>query len=150
MPKRTKLIDAKNTILIIAVLAVVGFVGFWQPYLDSRSAPVPTSASEEAEVVVKYTANGFEPSTISIPVGTTVEWENTGGLPMWVASDPHPSHTDLEGFDQLRIINRLIPRFVERAHAHGGGIYKYTFNEPGTWKYHNHVNPKHVGTVEVQ
>ncbi len=149
MYKITKLIDAKNAALIGLVLLVAGYIGIWVPYQGSLKAPEPTNAAGDTEVVIKYTAQGFEPQTVHVAVGTTVEWSNMSGRPMWVASDPHPAHTDLKGFDQLRIINFKLPRLVERAEAHGDAIFKYTFTKPGTWKYHNHVYAQHQGTVIV-
>ncbi len=143
------MIDFRNLLLISAVLIFVGFVGFWVPYKKSQNAPLPVDAAGNAEVEVTYDQEGFHPETITVSVGTTVAWKTTSGFPMWVGSDPHPSHTDLKGFDQLRIINRAVPTFVRKAHAHGSGIYEYTFTEVGTWKYHNHVNPRHRGTVIV-
>ncbi len=143
------MIDFRNLLLISAVLIFVGIVGFWIPYEKSKNAPLPTDAQGNAEVEVTYDADGFHPATLTVSVGTTVAWKNVSGLPMWVASDPHPSHTDLKGFDQLRIINRAIPTFIRTAHAHGSAIYEYTFTEVGTWKYHNHVNPQHRGMVVV-
>ncbi|MBI2405021.1 hypothetical protein HYV22_02475 [Candidatus Gottesmanbacteria bacterium] len=87
--------------------------------------------------VVTYTANGFNPKTVTVKAGTTVVFMNDSSAVMWVASAVHPTHQLLPGFDQLASVGR-------------GGSYEYTFTKVGTWKYHNHVNPSDTGTVEVQ
>jgi len=85
---------------------------------------------------VSYTDNGFTPSLTTILVGTTVTFTNNSSGDMWVASSPHPTHTDLPGFD-------------EKVAAVSGGTYSYTFNTVGNWGYHNHRNPSQGGTVVV-
>lgn len=143
------MIDKRNALLIFLVLLVVGIIGFWLPYQRSKQAPTPTDSSGNAEIKVEYNKDGFDPQTLTVPVGTTVAWSNRSGRPMWVASDPHPTHTDLKEFDQLRIINKLPLPFTWEAEAHGDAIYEYTFTAEGTWKYHNHIYPQDRGTVIV-
>lgn len=83
---------------------------------------------------VRYTATGFSPKTLSIKKGDTVTFTNETQNSMSVASDPHPTHTDLSGFDQKGQL----------------GAYSYTFTTTGTWGYHNHRNASHTGTIVVQ
>lgn len=137
----------RNLVLITLVLAVVVVIGFVVPYLRAGNLGDPSAATGRHDFTIKYTAQGFEPRAITVPVGSVVAWDNSGGRPMWVGSDPHPSHTDLEGFDQKRIIN-LAP-FIGEAQAHGEGFYEYTFTEVGTWGYHNHAYPTDTGSVTV-
>lgn len=95
----------------------------------AQTAPVATST-------VGYTDNGFVPNTVTVLVGTTVQFANQSSTGMWVASAVHPTHQLLPGFDQLQSVAR-------------GGVYDYTFTKVGTWKYHNHVNATDTGTVVV-
>lgn len=110
-------------------------------------APVPTGettvgtgtetqTAPEREMFVRYTNIGFLPKTITIEEGTTVTFtnESTGGL--WVASDNHPSHSILPGFDQKETVST-------------GGTYSYTFTKAGSWGFHNHMRPEHEGIVFV-
>lgn len=85
---------------------------------------------------VTYTNNGFVPSRITVKKGTTVSFVNDSAKNMWVASDVHPTHQLLPGFDQLKSVAR-------------GGKYDYTFAKIGTWKYHNHQFPADGGYVVV-
>ena len=86
-------------------------------------------------VVVTLTDTGFAPSP-TVKVGTTVTFVNESSRQMWVASDPHPTHVNLPGFDQLTGVEK-------------GGTYEYTFAKVGTWGFHNHLNPSAKGTVIV-
>ncbi len=86
---------------------------------------------------VQYTTNGFEPSSMTILVGETVMFVNKSEKSMWVASEPHPAHTDLSVFDQKTGVGKTIS-------------YSFTFEKQGTWRYHNHLSPKDTGTIIVE
>lgn len=109
--------------------------------MPALGTPVPgvTEAvviTDEAEVSITYTDNGFAPNQTTVKAGTKVRFTNDSLGSMWVASDIHPTHQVLPGFDQLRMVEK-------------GGLYEYTFVKVGTWRFHNHVNPAQVGTVIV-
>jgi len=89
-----------------------------------------------ARSVVTLTDKGFSPSPVTVKAGTTVTFVSESPDPMWVASDPHPTHTLLPGFDQLKSVEN-------------GGTYEYTFIKVGTWTYHNHMMPAVKGSVVV-
>ena len=87
-----------------------------------------------ARTVVTFSDTGFSPNSVMVKKGTTVTFVNESSGQMWVASDPHPTHTLLPGFDELTSVGRA-------------GTYEYTFAKVGTWTYHNHMNPSVKGTV---
>ncbi len=87
--------------------------------------------------VVTYTDGGFNPKAVTVKTGTTVTFMNDSSGVMWVASDVHPTHQLLPGFDELQSVAK-------------GGSYEYTFIKVGTWTYHNHMNPSDKGTVVVR
>jgi len=126
----------KQILIFIAVIAVVG-VGFWWFFGQSSSeqgvAPAPTSE----EVIVRATDNGYEPSFITISVGTTVTFANESSRPVQTASAVHPIHQMLPEFDALR---GFAP----------GESYSFTFQSAGTWRYHNHLRPQQTGVVTVE
>ena len=152
------MIDKKNALLVVAVLAVASIVGLVIPYLQTRGLqqePLSATTNAGPSVEIAYTNNGFEPETITIKVGTTVRWTNTSDKLMWVASNPHPSHTDLSGFDErgtagnddhINQVKNLLP--VAYAHT-GVTIYTYTFRKTGHWGYHNHLVPQDRGVIIV-
>lgn len=89
-----------------------------------------------SRTVITYSDTGFSPASVSVKAGTVVSFVNESGGPMWVASDPHPVHTLLSGFDALKGTDK-------------GGTYEFTFAKVGTWTYHNHLKPAVKGTVIV-
>lgn len=92
--------------------------------------------SDIANTIVTYTESGFAPTTVTVKKGTTVTFVNSSTGGMWVASDVHPTHQLLPGFDQLKSVAK-------------NGMYEYSFEKVGTWKYHNHMKPTDFGGVTV-
>lgn len=86
--------------------------------------------------IVRYTNTGYVPAQLEVPVGTMVTFINESDRDMWVASNKHPSHTDLPTFDQ----------FSPSAKA---SSYTYTFDQIGTWSFHDHLQPAHKGLINV-
>lgn len=99
-------------------------------------APQTSSAVTQDQTVVTYSDEGFSPSILHVKAGTAVTFQNESSRPMWVASNPHPSHTGYPGFD------------AQNAYGQGS-IYLFIFNRVGTWGYHNHMNPSDTGTIVV-
>lgn len=95
-----------------------------------------TQATSLKETIVSYTDSGFLPRTITIKRGDTVTFKNESAHSMWVASDPHPVHTNYVAFDALRGYRP-------------GETYSFTFTRSGTWGYHNHLRAGDTGTVVV-
>lgn len=86
---------------------------------------------------VRYTNSGFQPAKLAVPVGTMIEFVNQSDSEMWVASNVHPSHDILPTFDQFKGVTK-------------GKSYMYTFDQKGTWSYHDHINPAFEGTITVE
>ncbi len=92
---------------------------------------------KSAATVVTYTDNGFSPASVTIKDGDSVTFKNESNNDMWVASNPHPVHTELAGFDARKNMSK-------------GESYTFTFTKSGTWGYHNHPNSSDAGTVVVE
>ncbi|MDZ7744798.1 MAG: hypothetical protein U5K77_03540 [Candidatus Saccharibacteria bacterium] len=105
------------------------------PTTNNSDSQDPSSTASDAQQVT-YDGSSFSPSEISISAGETVIFTNNADRSMWVASDTHPSHTDLPEFDSGQIPV--------------GGTYSFTFEESGTWGYHNHLASHITGTVIVE
>ena len=115
------------------------------------TTPTPTTATPTSEVIIKITANGFEPEEVEIPKGTKVTWINEQPNPSWPASDVHPTHEVYPGssikkcgtpeqdkiFDACRGLNQ-------------GESWSFIFNEVGEWYYHDHLNPSLKGKIVVK
>lgn len=90
-----------------------------------------------SKTVVNYTDSGFNPASIEIKKGDTVQFVNKSSGGMWVASGPHPTHT-------------IYPEFDAKKTIPSGGSYEFTFTKVGEWKYHNHSKASAFGTVIVK
>ena len=78
----------------------------------------------------------FDPPELKIKKGDTVIWTNASSRQVWPASAVHPTHQELPGFDSLRGIS-------------AGESYSFRFDKPGSWRYHDHLNPALTGGVRV-
>lgn len=95
--------------------------------------------------LIEITDSGFNPNTLTITAGQTVTWINNGVIPSWPASAVHPSHKVYpesggcigSKFDACRGLKQ-------------GESYSFAFNQKGTWKYHDHLDPGLTGTIIVQ
>ncbi len=85
---------------------------------------------------IRYTNEGYVPANITVKAGTMVMFVNESDQDMWVASNGHPAHTDLPTFDQFEFSPK-------------GSQYIYTFDQVGSWKYHDHIAPVYGGVVTV-
>lgn len=82
-------------------------------------------------------ANGFTPDPITVSKGQEVCWVNKDTDGRWPASNIHPTHEIYSEFDPKK------PVVV-------GETWCFTFDKPGIWKYHDHLLPEFVGTVNVE
>lgn len=111
--------------------------GFTQlaPSISPEVSPSPSAKAKPMSVSIDD--EGFTPATVTIPVGTTVTFTNNGQALHWPASDPHPVHTGLAGFDAKKGLAT-------------GATYSFTFNKAGTFGMHDHLNASVKGTIVVK
>ncbi len=103
------------------------------PTTQTAPGGAPTTEPAVTAVEVDLTDQGFSPATVTIKKGQTVHFVNKSSNQMWIASNPHPVHTDYPGFDELKTAD----------------TYDFTFDKVGTWGYHDHLSPSTMGTVVV-
>ena len=128
----------KNSFLLIFL--VVFFVGCVSDTKEIEKNP-------DTHLIL-ITDNGYEPFIWNIKKGDTVEWYNTINTKNWPASDIHPTHTQYPGSD---INNCPSKEIFDACKAIGKDeTYTFTFNENGTWNYHDHLNYSLVGTIVVE
>ena len=78
----------------------------------------------------------FVPQTMTIKKGESVTWMNEDSALHDVASNPHPTHTDLPG--------------LRSGTLQKGQSYTFRFDQAGNWGYHCHLHPSMTGTVVVE
>jgi plastocyanin len=87
-------------------------------------------------VEIDFDGSKFVPASVDIKVNDWVFFKNKSTTDMWVASNPHPTHTDYPGFDSKQPISP-------------GSEYKFQFTKAGNWGFHDHLNPSIGGVVNV-
>lgn len=134
---------SKNSMLVVGLVAVV-LIGFgawaflWNDTVDNADTGATSDdMAAEADHVVTYEGNQFQPSQITVQVGDMVAFTNESEQDVWPASDVHPQHTELPGFDAM---GSVAP----------GETYTYTFEEVGEWGYHDHLSETTTGVVIVE
>src|SRR4051794_11680069 len=110
-----------KTLLTVIVAVLVASGAFL-----SRVGPI--AAYQDAGSTVQVVDFAFEPGTLTVPVGATVTWTNTG-------SRPHTVTADDGSFDS----GRLDP----------GEQFSQTFDQPGTFTYHCGFHPDMQGSIVV-
>ncbi len=98
-----------------------------------QATPTPAQQSQNT---VTLTTNGFSPTSLTIKAGQTVTWVNKSGSDAAIDSNPHPVHTSYHPLN--------LGSFPD------GGTLSLTFDKPGTYSYHNHLNPSEQGTIVVE
>lgn len=142
----------KNVIIAVIILVVLGAGAYLLLSQNKQATPVaqpsvtqevtPTAATTSAttpsaqEARITLQADGFFPATVTIKAGTKVIWTNNSGTTGDVNSDPHPIHTDYPPLNLGTFANNSSVSLV--------------FDKPGTYGYHNHLNPGQRGTIIVQ
>ena len=130
------------TVVGIAALLAVG----------ASACAGPGSGDELAgrELKVLINEQGFEPKSFEISQGDTVVFQNAGDQPHWPASNIHPTHrmypesgSDYCGTEgqstSFDACGALMP----------GDSYTFTFEYPGIWRFHDHLNPEFSGKLNV-
>lgn len=148
----------KNTLIVVLIAVVVAVGGYLllrggssnyggapetnapavqQNNNQMKAEETLSDSAKQNSLIVTYTDSGFSPNNLTVKNGQTVTFKNESSSEMWVASAPHPTHTDYPEFD------------AKKSYANGQS-YTFTFTKAGTWKYHNHKNPSKFGSVTVE
>lgn len=102
-------------------------------------------------VMVSYTTTGFSPQNVTINSGDTVTFvNNSGGRPMWVAGDEHPTHTEYDSTSRATHCAAGYSGPTPFDQCGTGDSYSFTFNKAGSFNFHNHSAAQFGGTVTVQ
>lgn len=98
--------------------------------------PVENNA-EPVAATIAYTANGFDPDTVTVKSGDKVRIVNNNAKgQLEFGSDPHPSHTDNPELNTGDI-----------EHGYSATII---VSKTGKWGFHNHYKPSDHGFITVE
>lgn len=115
------------------------------------STSVDSTVMANPAATVYYDGTSFQPGAVTINQGDTVRFlTDQSGVVMSVASDPHPTH---QGYDGTMRTVHCAAEYAGSApfdECGTGTDYSFTFDQAGTWGYHDHLNPSATGTVIVR
>lgn len=109
-------------LLLISAFAIVS-CGKSSGYGSNNTTPPPVANA------VSIVNMSFSPSTLTVPVGTTVTWTNNDGMTHTVTSDS-------SSFDSGNIAM--------------GSKYSRVFSVAGTYEYHCTIHPAMKGAIVVK
>lgn len=105
---------------------------------------IPEQKTELQNLII-YTDKGFSPTTLTVKNGASVVFQNNSQGSMWVASAFHPTHTAYPTTGGC-----IGSTFDSCAGITGSNSWTFQFDNIGSWKYHNHLNPGKFGTIIVE
>ncbi len=142
--------NALLTLIAIVGLVIVGILVFGgndkvmaptqsQEQMNNaeNNQPQNEKVDQNQSYEVTYTDSGYSPASLTIPVGAIVIFKNESSMNMWLASAPHPTHT-------------IYPEFDAKTGIGKDQTYEFTFTKQGTWRYHDHLMPRNIGTIIVE
>ena len=115
--------------------------------------PLPFEDAEviDEDVIVVLGSDGFSPEIVIVEKGDMVIFKNNTEGEMWPASAVHPTHKEYPGSDIDKCFDGSDKVFFDACDRIApGGTWSFTFNEVGSWKYHDHLNSGLRGTVVVE
>jgi len=135
--------------LIIAVVLIILFFAARKGYAptapEENQIPDETPSAEQTAPAVFYTDSGFTPSVLTIKTGQSVTFVNDSSNDFWPASAVHPTHA---GYPTTG--GCLGSTFDACAALSPGSSWTFTFEIPGSWPYHDHLNARRFGTIVVE
>ena len=133
-------------ILVVVILGVFLFNAFSQnPIKTAGIVNNPEEAEKNLPImksnVIEITSSGFMPSELTIPKGTKVTWVNKDAEEHWPASATHPTHKVYPGSDIEKCGTSEQEGIFDACHNLASGeSWSFTFNEVGSWNYHDHLD----------
>lgn len=126
---------------IITFIILIAAVGTYSDFVYAH----------QGEGIIEMTENGFYPPEIIVDQGTAVEFENVSDELRWPASNIHPTHNVYPGSGIEKCgTGKEKSMFDSCRGIKPGETYTFTFEEPGEWRYHDHLFPRFTGVVRIR
>ncbi|MEK6809894.1 MAG: cupredoxin domain-containing protein [Nanoarchaeota archaeon] len=140
----------KIGLLLFAVLVLGVFLVACAPTPKVvEESAVEENAVLDQDLTIKITADGFEPKTLTVKTGTTVTFVNEDSDKHWPASAMHPTHAVYPG-SNIEKCGTEEKIFDACKSLEQGESFSFTFNEKGSWRYHDHLSISSTGTIVVE
>lgn len=138
----------KRGLLVVGILMTLALLTACSPAGNVPQTELvanenPTAASAEHQITIA--ADGFSPKTITIKAGDTITFLNEDANKHWPASAMHPTHNVYPESGGC-----IGSKFDACKGLEQGESFSFTFNEKGSWKYHDHLSVSSTGTVVVE
>lgn len=132
--------------LILALLIPLGVSG------HTVSWSSDTEVSESNTTIIYMHDDGFEPENITVEHGTAVTFKNVSETKsFWPASNVHPTHAGYPGSGIEKCESDARALIFDACGAVlPGESYTFQFDEPGEWRYHDHIDDTISGTITVE
>ncbi|AJF62794.1 MAG: hypothetical protein QT11_C0001G0653 [archaeon GW2011_AR20] len=135
-------------IILLLILTIVLFIAGCD--LGNQSNTETASSSNTGEgndvlYVIEITSEGFSPSPLTVTQGSTVTWINKDANEHWPASAMHPTHAIYPESGGC-----IGSKFDACKGLKEGESWSFTFNEKGTWNYHDHFDVSKFGKIIVE
>ena len=112
--------------------------------LPVASAEPIVKANPSSDNTIRITSSGFEPKTLTVKAGTTVTFVNEDTNQHWPASAMHPTHNVYPESGGC-----IGSKFDACKGLAQGESFSFTFNEKGSWGYHDHLQTSITGKIVV-
>ncbi len=138
--------------MVIGLVVAMVAVGVGARMTSTGGIGGASASGNGREIVVRMTADGFEPKSLEIAQGDTLVFENVDTVERWPASNIHPTHrlypgSSIEYCDTPSESEQ--PNFDSCGGVLPGESYSFTFDYPGLWRFHDHIYPQFSGKVNV-
>ncbi len=138
-------------VIVVGILIVVNSVRKVDSEIGENNVKVGSKNIEPQTFTVLITDEGYSPQTLNIDVGNKVIWRHEGAQQNWPASASHPTHKVYpnSGIEKCGTEDEDI--IFDACHGLvNGDEWSFTFDEAGSWNYHDHLHPNLWGKIIVK
>ncbi len=135
--------------LIFGVIVAAGILLYVFQLFSTQEVKKSESGQTEESIpqgkIVEIFSNGFVPNNLVVKKGDTVTFINRDTSEHWPASNIHPTHTLYPESGGC-----IGSKFDACRGLKSGESWSFTFDQKGTWGYHDHLHPNLRGTIIVE